>query len=87
MSVEEHFEGCHPEHSEGDGNPPGYEPQETEPCWHCGTPTTRGACNCSDEYEYADYIPPGAAYHCPKCRRWWAHMKLNVTKITFGAEA
>jgi hypothetical protein len=80
----EHFPGCHPEHEEGTSPGHGYQPAETEECWHCGTPTPRG-CNCSECWENSDYIPPTAAYHCKTCGRWWAWMTgLNVTTITFG---
>jgi len=80
----EHFAGCHPADGEAPGNPEGYQPQPVEPCWHCGTSTTRGTCycpHCRDESD--DDIPQSAIYHCQLCRRWWAHMYLNVTKITF----
>jgi hypothetical protein len=78
-----HFPGCHPEESE-DPRPdkPQAEIQDTEPCWHCGTPTPRG-CSCFDCCDDG-YIPPTAVYHCPTCKRWWAYMNLNITKITFG---
>lgn len=78
-----HFIGCHPADGEAPDNPEGYEPQPVEPCWHCGTQTTRGACGCSDCWEGDDYVPVSAVYHCPLCGRWWAHLHLNVTKITF----
>jgi hypothetical protein len=83
---EEHFPDCHPQDGEAPGNPEGYEPQPVEPCWHCGAMTTRGACHCPHcRDEDDDDIPQSAIYHCPLCRRWWAHMYLSVTKITFGA--
>ncbi len=84
---DEHFPGCHPEDAEDPRETPeGYQPQDTENCWHCGTPVTRGECLCID-CQYDDYIPPGAIYHCPACKRWWAWMTgLNITQITFGAE-
>lgn len=81
----EHFPGCHPEHANADRQPAGTPPAETENCWHCGTPTTRG-CNCVDCWEGADYVPPGAVYHCLLCKRWWAYMTPRITKITFGEE-
>lgn len=81
-----HFYGCHPEHEQG-SQVPGHEPQDVEECWHCGTPTRRG-CDCSECWNGADYIPTAASYHCPTCGRWWAWMTgLNITSITFGAEA
>jgi hypothetical protein len=79
-----HFPGCHPEHEQGD-RPEGRKPQDTEPCWHCGTATERGACGCLDCQEGDIYVPIGAVYHCPTCGRWWAWMTgLNITTITFG---
>ena len=82
-----HFPGCHPEDAEDPRQvPDGYQPQETENCWHDGTPTTRG-CNCAACWDGADDIPPSAIYHCPTCKRWWAWMTLNITEITFGADA
>jgi hypothetical protein len=78
----EHFLGCHPEDGEAPDNPEGYQPQATEPCWHCGTPTPRG-CNCDDCWADADDKPPSAIHHCTTCGRWWAHMYLNITKLTF----
>jgi hypothetical protein len=89
----EHFPGCHPEDAEDPRpSPPVAEIQDTEDCWHCGTPTTRGACGCTDCWDGADYIPVSAVSHCPVCKRWWAYMTgLNVTEITFtpggGGEA
>ena len=84
----EHFPGCHPEHAEDPRRVPPAEIEDTEPCWHCGTPTTRGECGCTDCWDGADYIPPSAVYHCQTCRRWWAWMTgLNVTAITFGDES
>jgi hypothetical protein len=85
----EHFRGCHPEDAEDQREvPDGYQPQETEDCWHCGTPTGRGDCGCSECWDGADYVPPSAVYHCPTCGRWWAWMTgLNITTITFGAES
>jgi hypothetical protein len=77
-----HFPGCHPEDAEAPETP-GHQQQETEECWHCGTPVTRG-CNCTACWDSADDVPPGAVYHCQTCRRWWAYMHLNVTRITFG---
>jgi hypothetical protein len=39
-------------------------------------------------WENAGYVPPSAAYHCKTCGRWWAWMTgLNITEITFGADA
>jgi len=82
-----HFPGCHPEDAEDRREvPAGYRPQDTETCWHCGTPTPRG-CNCADCRDGADYVPPSAVYHCPACRRWWAWMTPVITEITFGAVA
>ena len=79
-----HFPGCHPEDAEDLREvPKGYKPQETEDCWHCGTPASRG-CNCADCWEGADYVPPSAVYHCPVCGRWWAWMTPVITEITFG---
>lgn len=83
VSQPEHFKGCHPE----DEHDPtktrqGYVPQETEPCWHCGTPTVRG-CDCYECWEYADDVPPESTYHCPTCRRWWAYMIPRITTIVF----
>lgn len=76
-----HFKGCHPEHEHGDDTPEGYQPQETEPCWHCGTPTPHG-CGCIECMD-DPYIGPAATYHCPTCGRWWAYMTgLNITTIT-----
>lgn len=81
--LDAHFPGCHPEHDRDDRETP--EPANgTDECWHCKTPTTRGACRCADCYEGADDIPVEAVYHCPLCKRWWAFMRLNITKITFG---
>ena len=83
----EHFPGCHPEDAE-DPRPskPVEEIQDTEDCWHCGTPAPRG-CDCADCWDAADYMPPTAIYHCPTCKRWWAYMTgLNITEITFGAQ-
>ena len=79
----EHFTGCHPEDAEAPEPPEGYKRQETEDCWHCGTPTRRG-CNCADCWEGSDYVPPSAVYHCRTCGRWWAWMTPVITKITFG---
>jgi hypothetical protein len=85
--VDTHFPGCHPEDAEDPRQVAnGYEPQETEDCWHCGTPVTLG-CHCADCLASADYVPPTATYHCPACSRWWAWMTgLNITTITFGAD-
>lgn len=81
----EHFPGCHPEDAQGE-QVPGHQPQDTEPCWHCGTPTTRG-CICWDCQEGSDYVPMSASYHCKTCGRWWAWMTgLNITEITFGGD-
>jgi hypothetical protein len=80
-----HFPGCHPEDAE-DPRPskPADQIQDVEDCWHCGTPTTRGACRCRDTCNDDD-IPMTAIYHCPACKRWWAYMTgLNITTITFG---
>lgn len=79
----EHFIGCHPRDGKAPATPEGYEPRETEACWHCGTPTSRG-CGCGDCEDAADVMPPTAVYHCRRCGRWWSYMRLNVTKITFG---
>jgi hypothetical protein len=80
-----HFPGCHPEDAQGKQEA-GHQPQETENCWHCGTPTPRG-CNCAECWDGADYIPPSASYHCKTCGRWWAWMTgINITEITFGEE-
>jgi hypothetical protein len=80
-----HFPGCHPEDAEDTREvPAGYQPQETEDCWHCGTPVMRG-CDCADCWEGADYVPPTAVYHCPACGRWWAWMTPVIMQITFGA--
>jgi hypothetical protein len=80
----EHFPGCHPEHANADRQSAGgHQPQETEACWHCGTPTTRG-CSCADCWEGADYVPPSAVYHCPTCGRWWAWMTPVITELKFG---
>ena len=80
-----HFPGCHPEDAEAardDSDAP--KGLDTENCWHCGTPTSRG-CHCDDCIDASDYIPPAAIYHCPTCGRWWAYMTgLNITTITFG---
>lgn len=84
--TEEHFIGCHPEHEHApQRDRPVSEIPDTEACWHCGTLTTRGACNCSDCWDNADYIPPSAVSHCPTCGRWWAYMIPRITKITFEA--
>ena len=82
----DHFPGCHPEDAEDPRETPsGYEPRDTENCWHCGTAASLG-CNCADCAGEADYVPPSAVYHCPTCGRWWAWMTgLNITEITFGA--
>lgn len=83
MTTAEHFLGCHPEHERAeDDEQPAEQRQPVEPCWHCGTPTPHG-CDCSECWENAHYVPPGACYHCPTCGRWWAYMTLNVTTITF----
>jgi hypothetical protein len=82
----EHFPGCHPEHAEDPRRMPAGQIADTEPCWHCGTPTSRG-CYCLDCLDAADYIPPSASYHCGTCGRWWAWMTgLNITEITFGKD-
>jgi hypothetical protein len=82
----EHFPGCHPEHAESADRVAPEQITDVEPCWHCGTPTTRGGCACLDCQDDT-YIPPSAMYHCPTCRRWWAWMTgLNIVKIEFGAE-
>ncbi len=81
----EHFPGCHLEDAEDPRETPkGYQPQETEDCWHCGTPTTRG-CNCESCLDFSDGIL-NVVHHCPVCRRWWAWMTLNIAKITFGPD-
>jgi hypothetical protein len=80
-TVTGHFPGCHPEDAEAPETP-GHKPQETEDCWHCGTPTPHG-CGCLACVDAFDL--PGVSYHCPTCRRWWAYMTgLNITTITFG---
>jgi len=85
MITEEHFIDCHPEDEEAPATPEGYEPAETEKCWHCAAPTKKG-CNCADCWE--SDIPPSGIYHCAVCGRYWAYMQLNVTTITLkGAEA
>lgn len=84
--ADEHCIGCHPEDEQGPPKPEGYQPQNPEACWHCGTSTTRG-CDCDDCWENASYVPPSAAYHCDTCGRWWAYMDLNVTTITIGRPA
>jgi hypothetical protein len=85
VTAAQHFPGCHPEDAQGD-QPESHVPQETEPCWHCGTPTPLG-CNCRECWEGSDYVPPSAVYHCPTCGRWWAWMTgLNITQITFGGD-
>lgn len=85
-----HFPGCHPEDAQAPDSRmkrEGYAPQETEECWHCDNATAHG-CNCWECQENADYVPPSAAYHCKTCGRWWAWMTgLNITTITFGADA
>jgi len=84
----EHFPGCHPEHAEDRREVPPAAIEDTEPCWHCGTPTTRGECRCPDCWDSADHIPVSAIYHCRTCGRWWAWMTgLNITTITFGDES
>jgi hypothetical protein len=84
--IGQHFRGCHPEDAQAPEAPKGYQPQETEDCWHCGTPTTRG-CHCQDCLEGSDYVPMDASYHCKTCGRWWAWMTgLNITEITFGKD-
>lgn len=84
--VTEHFKGCHPDDDRAPETP-GHEPQQTEPCWHCGTPTERGVCGCYECWDGADYVPPSAVHHCSTCGRWWAYMTgINITKITFGAD-
>jgi hypothetical protein len=81
-----HFPGCHPEHAEDPRKAPAGEIQDTEPCWHCGTPTSRG-CNCQECCKQAIHIAPSAVYHCATCGRWWAWMTgLNITEITSGAQ-
>ena len=88
MTATGHFPGCHTEDAEDPRQvPDGYQPGETENCWHCGTPTTRG-CHCADCLDGAGYIPPEASYHCRTCGRWWAWMTgLSITEITFGPGA
>ena len=84
LNASGHFPGCHPEHDADPRETPAGEIQQIEPCWHCSTPTERGACRCPDCLDES-YIPQTAMYHCPTCRRWWAWMTgLNVTTITFG---
>jgi hypothetical protein len=79
----EHHKNCHPEHEHAHETTEGHTPQDIEPCWHCGTPTDQG-CYCLECADNADYIAPGAVYHCKLCNRWWAYMTgLNVTTITF----
>lgn len=78
-----HFIGCHPEDEHSPEQPPGYEPQDTEDCWHCKTPTSRG-CGCYD-CETNGVIPASCIHHCSTCGRWWAYMTgLNITTITFN---
>jgi hypothetical protein len=79
-----HFPGCHPEDAEGRREAAIGEIQDTENCWHCGTPAPRG-CDCFECWENSDYVPQSAVYHCKTCGRWWAWMTgLNITTITFG---
>lgn len=42
--MSEHFRGCHSQEAEAPEPPEGSQPQDTEDCWHCGTPAPRG-CN------------------------------------------
>jgi len=84
MSETKHFRGCHPEHEHDSGSRPGYEPQETEACWHCDTPTVRGECGCYECWESADDVPPESVYHCRTCGRWWAWMHPRITTIVFS---
>jgi hypothetical protein len=81
-----HFRDCHPEDTEASAEVAG-EIQDVEACWHCGTPTTRGACHCPECRGSDEYVPQSAVYHCQTCGRWWAYMTgLNITTITFGEE-
>ena len=73
-----HFPGCHPEDAE-DPRPskPADQIQDVEDCWHCGTPTTRGACRCRDTC--AANVGPGTLYpllerleHAGWVERSWA---------------
>lgn len=77
----DHFPGCHPEDDRAPDPPKGHKLQETENCWHCGTPTSQG-CACADCLDADDYVAAGAMYHCETCGRWWAYM--TVTEIKFG---
>lgn len=81
IADDEHFHDCHPDQDKAPERPAGCEPAETEPCWHCGTLTTRG-CDCADCWDNADYVPPSAASHCARCGRWWAWLGLSITTIT-----
>lgn len=80
--TDEHFKGCHPEDGKAP-KVPGREPTETEGCWHCQTPTSRG-CRCGECWDGEDGIAPSAIYHCALCGRWWAYMELNITEIRVG---
>jgi hypothetical protein len=81
--IVEHFRGCHPEHDTAGEAPEGYQQQETEPCWHCATPTTR-RCNCEWCLDFTDGVP-NVLYHCKTCGRYWGQMHLRITELTFGA--
>lgn len=88
MSKTEHFRGCHPDHERDDSpKEEGYQPQDTEACWHCGTPTVRGECGCYECWESADDVPPESVYHCRTCGRWWAWMHPRITTIVFNGPA
>lgn len=84
--TKQHFKGCHPDDEQAPETPD-HTVQETEPCWHCQTMTTVGACGCAECYgPGSEYVPASATYHCPLCGRWWAYMTgLNITSITLGA--
>lgn len=73
-----HWKGCHPEDAKSPGTPDGWQPSDSEDCWHCGTPTSKG-CDCSVCLRDDDDVPATAVYHCPTCGRWWAYMSFPVT--------
>ena len=76
-----HFPGCHPEDAEDTRQTPSPIP-DTENCWHCATPTSRGTCGCAECWD--GYVPASSVYHCPTCKRWWAYMIPRITEITFN---
>lgn len=78
----EHFKGCHPEDARAAEAPEGYQPSETEQCWHCGTPTRRG-CSCRECLDSDDDVPADMIYHCPVCGRWWSYMWLRIIEMVF----